>query len=99
MGPFPDADRRSLSLFANQAAIALETAHLHRQALEKERLERELDLAADIQRRLVPTTFPVVENFELAGWSSPARHVGGETIENTRSTMKARAFSAVGTGR
>ena len=78
VGPFPEADARSLSLFANQAAIALETAHLHRQALEKERLERELDLAADIQRRLLPTVFPRLEGFELAGWSRPARHVGGD---------------------
>jgi sigma-B regulation protein RsbU (phosphoserine phosphatase) len=84
VGPFPDADRRSLSLFANQAAIALETAHLHRQALEKERLERELDLAADIQRRLLPTVFPRLEGFELAGWSRPARHVGGDYYDLLR---------------
>ena len=84
VGPFPDADGRSLSLFANQAAIALETAHLHRQALEKERLERELDLAADIQRQLLPTVFPRLEGFELAGWSRPARHVGGDYYDLLR---------------
>lgn len=78
VGPFPGSDRRTLSLFANQAAIALETAHLHREALEKERLEREVELAADIQRRLLPTRFPKLEGFELAGWSRPARHVGGD---------------------
>jgi sigma-B regulation protein RsbU (phosphoserine phosphatase) len=84
VGPFPDPDRRTLALFANQAATALETAYLHRQALEKERLEREIELAADIQRRLLPTTFPVVENFELAGWSRPARHVGGDFYDLMR---------------
>ncbi|MGB5175048.1 MAG: GAF domain-containing protein, partial [Thermoanaerobaculia bacterium] len=35
VGPFPESDRRTLALFANQAATALETAYLHRQALEK----------------------------------------------------------------
>lgn len=84
VGPFPDVDRRRLLLFANQVAIALETAHLHRQALEKERLERELDLAAEIQRRLLPTTFPRIEGFELAGWSRPARHVGGDYYDLLR---------------
>lgn len=84
VGPFPDPDRRTLALFANQAATALETAYLHRQALEKERLEREIELAADIQRRLLPTTFPVVENFDLAGWSRPARHVGGDFYDLMR---------------
>jgi hypothetical protein len=34
VGPFEDRDRRTLTLFANQAAIALENARLHRQALE-----------------------------------------------------------------
>jgi phosphoserine phosphatase RsbU/P len=78
VGPFTEADRRMLGLFANQAAIALENARLHRQALEKERLERELELAADIQRQLLPDHLPEVSGFEFAGWSRPARHVGGD---------------------
>lgn len=78
VGRFKDSDRRTLALFANQVAIALETAHLHRQALEKERLERELDLAADIQRGLLPDEVPQVEGYEVAGWSQSARHVGGD---------------------
>jgi sigma-B regulation protein RsbU (phosphoserine phosphatase) len=78
VGPFEAADRRTLAMFANQAAIALENAYLHRQALEKERLEREIELAAEIQRRLLPTDFPRLEGFELVGWSRPARHVGGD---------------------
>ncbi len=84
VGPFPETDRRTLSLFANQAATALETAYLHRQALEKERLERDLELAAEIQRRLLPTAFPIVEGFELAAWSRPARHVGGDFYDLMR---------------
>ena len=78
VGPFDDSDRRTLSLFANQAAIALENVRLHRQALEKERLEREMELAADIQRRLLPTVLPALPGYELLGWSRPARHVGGD---------------------
>ena len=78
VGPFGDTDRRTLSLFANQAAIALENVRLHRQALEKERLEREMELAADIQRRLLPTIIPDLPGFELLGWSRPARLVGGD---------------------
>ncbi|MEE9561964.1 MAG: SpoIIE family protein phosphatase [Thermoanaerobaculia bacterium] len=78
VGPFAATDRRTLAMFANQAAIALENAYLHRQALEKERLEREVELAAEIQRRLLPTDFPRLEGFELVGWSRPARHVGGD---------------------
>jgi sigma-B regulation protein RsbU (phosphoserine phosphatase) len=78
VGPFPETDGRTLGLFANQAAIALENARLHREALEMERLEREIQIAADIQQRLLPKRYPDIEGFELAGWSRPARHVGGD---------------------
>jgi sigma-B regulation protein RsbU (phosphoserine phosphatase) len=78
VGPFADGDRRTLELFANQAAIALENAELHRTALEKERLEREVELAAEIQRQILPKGVPEVPGFELWGWSRPARHIGGD---------------------
>lgn len=78
VGPFSDADRRALSMFASQAAIALENAHLHRQALEKERLEREMELAAEIQRRLLPERMPSLPGLEILGWSRPTRQVGGD---------------------
>lgn len=78
VGPFGESDRRTLNLFANQAAIALENAYLHRQALEKERLEREMVLAAEIQRQILPDGVPEVQGFELAGWNRSAREVGGD---------------------
>lgn len=78
VGPFLPGDLRSLSLFANQAAIALENARLHREALEKERLEREMELAAEIQRQILPDQVPAVSGLEVAGWTRAARHVGGD---------------------
>ena len=78
VGPFSPADRRTLDLLANQAAIALENADLHRQALEKERLEREIELASEIQRQILPKGTPEIPGYELAGWNRPARHIGGD---------------------
>lgn len=78
VGPFGSRDRRTLALFANQAAIALENARLHRQALEKERLEREMELAAEIQRQILPKSIPEIAGYDLAGWNRPARQVGGD---------------------
>jgi sigma-B regulation protein RsbU (phosphoserine phosphatase) len=78
VGPFSAPDRRTLSLFANQAALALENARLHLQALEKERLEREMHLAAEIQRQILPKGLPVVPGYSLTGWYRPARQVGGD---------------------
>lgn len=75
---FTPTDARLLSLFANQAAAAIETARLHRDALEKERYERELELAAAIQREILPRSLPTVEGVELAAANVPARHIGGD---------------------
>ena len=78
IGPFVDADRRSLAHFATQAAIALEQARLHRAALEKERLEREMELASQIQRGILPASVPDVPGYDLLAWTRPALHVGGD---------------------
>ncbi|MXX60405.1 MAG: SpoIIE family protein phosphatase [Holophagales bacterium] len=84
VGPFVASDHRALSLFANQAAIALTNAKLHRQALEKERLEREVELAAEIQRNILPAEMPSVGCFETVGWSRPSRQVGGDYYGSLR---------------
>ena len=75
---FTPADARLLSLFANQAAAAIETARLHQKAIEKERIERELELAATIQREILPRSLPAVAGVELAAANVPARHIGGD---------------------
>jgi phosphoserine phosphatase RsbU/P len=78
---FTPTDARLLSLFANQAAAAIETARLHREAIEKERIERELELAAAIQRQLLPRELPHIPGVELAGSTLPTRQVGGDYFD------------------
>jgi phosphoserine phosphatase RsbU/P len=63
---------------ADQAAVALENAWHFRETVEKKKLEKELELAADIQRRLLPATLPAVEGYDVAANTRPARHVGGD---------------------
>ena len=81
IGPFTALDRRTLSLFARQAAIALENAVLHQQALEKERMERDMELAAEIQRELLPRELPELDGYCVFGWNRPARQVGGDYFD------------------
>jgi sigma-B regulation protein RsbU (phosphoserine phosphatase) len=63
---------------ADQAAVALENAWHFRETVEKKKLEKELELAADIQRRLLPATLPAVAGYDVAANTRPARHVGGD---------------------
>ena len=78
---FTPTDRRLLSLFANQAAAAIETARLHKDAIEKERIERELEVAAAIQRQILPRDLPVVAGLEIAAKNVPTRQVGGDYFD------------------
>jgi sigma-B regulation protein RsbU (phosphoserine phosphatase) len=78
VGAFEANELRLLSLFANQVAIALENARLHKEALEKQAMQRELDLAATIQSDILPKSIPVIEGIELAALSRPAKQVGGD---------------------
>jgi sigma-B regulation protein RsbU (phosphoserine phosphatase) len=48
------------------------------QLIEKERLERELKVAAEIQMSILPDTLPIVEGFDFGGRILPARQVGGD---------------------
>lgn len=78
IGPFDANDLRTMTLLAAQAAIALESARLHREALEKERIEREIEVAASIQREILPKELPDPPGFVLAGRTRPTRAVGGD---------------------
>jgi sigma-B regulation protein RsbU (phosphoserine phosphatase) len=78
VGVFEANELRLLSLFANQVAIALENARLHREALDKQVMERELELAATIQRDILPRTIPNMPDIEVSTLSKPARQVGGD---------------------
>ncbi|MFH1731556.1 MAG: SpoIIE family protein phosphatase [Planctomycetota bacterium] len=64
----------------NKMADSLEehTARLAQAMAEKEALQREMDIAAEIQRSLLPESCPSIEGFELAAQSIPAREVGGD---------------------
>ena len=48
------------------------------QLIEKERLERELKVAAEIQMSILPDTLPLVEGYDFGGRILPARQVGGD---------------------
>ncbi len=76
--PFAANDLPLLLSLAATASAALERAvFLERQA-EQDRLQRELDIAATVQRSLLPQSFPELPGFEVAGDNDPAREVGGD---------------------
>jgi len=71
-------DKEMLMSVASQLALVIENARLTERMLADERLRRELSLAAEVQRRLLPTQPPECVSVELAGFCQPARGVGGD---------------------
>ena len=49
--------------------------------VEKERLERELEIAADVQKTMLPNRFPDYDDYRFAAYLSPARRVGGDLYD------------------
>jgi sigma-B regulation protein RsbU (phosphoserine phosphatase) len=78
VGGFEEGEIRLLSRFANQVSIALQNARLHREALDKQAIERDLELAASIQKNILPRSLPQVEGYEVSVLSKPARQLGGD---------------------
>jgi serine phosphatase RsbU (regulator of sigma subunit) len=71
-------DLKLLSAVALQAAPAIEVARLYQVAIENARLERELQMARQVQADLLPAHMPRLPGWEFAAGWSPAREVSGD---------------------
>jgi sigma-B regulation protein RsbU (phosphoserine phosphatase) len=76
-----DATRASLEAFATQAALAIDSARLYAESAEKARLDRDLRIAADIQRALLPEPSFETTCLDLAAAAIPCRTVGGDFFD------------------
>ena len=80
--PFTPNDLRLLKSVASQTGLALENSRLTetiaRDAAQKERLNRELEIAREVQERLFPQELPRVEGLDYYGACRPALGVGGD---------------------
>jgi len=76
--PFNDNDQILLSTFATQAALAIENAKLLHAAMEKERIESELQVASEIQRLLIPKILPKIPGVDIASTYLPCKEIGGD---------------------
>ena len=80
--PYSGEDKRLLASVAGQAAMALENFRLAEDIAEKmeteRRATREMEIAKEVQARLLPQTAPVLRTLECAGRCLQAARVGGD---------------------
>lgn len=77
-GIFTDADRSLLTAVAGLAGTAIENARLYGVAVEKGRLERELQMAREIQEALLPVALPTLAGYTVAAAWRAAREMAGD---------------------
>jgi phosphoserine phosphatase RsbU/P len=77
-GPFTRSDEAMLRAISDHVALALENAQLHREMLQKQRMERDLALARSIQIGLLPESPPQLEGFDIAVSHRPSLECGGD---------------------
>ncbi|HZT80818.1 MAG TPA: SpoIIE family protein phosphatase [Gemmataceae bacterium] len=75
---YTQADLNLLWAVANQASIALENARLCLEMQEREQMERDLELAAQVQRSILPENVPEVPGWEFFAHYAAALEVGGD---------------------
>jgi predicted permease len=75
---YDEADRRALRQCADQLTMMIENARLTVRVVEQEKLRRDVALAAEVQKRLLPERPPQPASAALAAVSLPARSVGGD---------------------
>jgi sigma-B regulation protein RsbU (phosphoserine phosphatase) len=75
---FSAGDLRLLTAIASQVAAALETQRLVQEGLRRERVEREMELAHDLQMKLLPDASRFAPGARLAARCAPADSVGGD---------------------
>jgi len=80
--PYTGSDIRLLKSVAAQAGLALENANLMREIADeiaqRERLNREVEIAREVQERLFPQILPAIAGLDYAGHCRPALGVGGD---------------------
>jgi phosphoserine phosphatase RsbU/P len=75
---FEERDFQQLNTLAEYASITIDNLYTYTEVLEKREIEREVDIAAQIQRKLLPARLPELESAALAVYNMPAKGVSGD---------------------
>ncbi|HJQ97457.1 MAG TPA: GAF domain-containing SpoIIE family protein phosphatase [Candidatus Polarisedimenticolaceae bacterium] len=80
-GVFEKEDESVATALASQCAVALQRQNMLRELVAKEKMERELEVARQIQVSFLPKSMPKIPGYEVTGWSRPADSTGGDVFD------------------
>jgi len=79
--PFSDTKLELFQAIAEQSAFALFNQAIHLAAGERHAMDRDLAIAREIQKILLPSDAPDLQGFELSGLNLPARTLSGDYFD------------------
>lgn len=92
---YSETDVEFINSVGTLAIISLENKRLFQEALEKQKLEEELEIAKGIQRNLLPKEMPLLNNFQISAMSISSKQVGGDYYDIIK-TKDGRYFIGIG---
>lgn len=75
---YTESDIEFIYSVGSLAIISIENSNLFKETLEKQKIEKDLEIASNIQKNLLPQKLPKMNNFEIAAINQSARQVGGD---------------------
>ena len=70
-----------ITTITNIIAVAIENKKLFRQQIEQERLQKEIELAQNVQQMLIPDNLPKNDKYELSSIYQPHFNIGGDYLD------------------
>ena len=76
--PYSSAEKKLVGACAEQFALTIENARLNNRVLEQEKVRRDIALATEVQKRLLPEGSPQTAATSLGAYTLAARNIGGD---------------------
>lgn len=81
---YSEADIEYIYSVGSLAIVSIENQRLFKEALEKQKLEEDLEIAHDIQKNLLPHKIPQFSNFDVVANTVFSKQVGGDYYDVIR---------------
>ncbi len=78
---YSKSDIEYISSIAGFAIISIENSRLFKETLEKEKLEKDLEIARSIQINLLPSKMPISDKYQISASNNSAKQVGGDFFD------------------
>ena len=85
-----------LAAYSELVKITIDNAFLYHKMAKQERLEKEVEIAKEIQQNLLPREMPLHPRYEFAGLMVPAREIGGDYYDILVSPNQNETLFAIG---